>query len=130
MSEANWAEEGAKIKELRMNKEGKPSVHKAARALHISGNYLSEIERGVKCPSEIVLHSIANYYEVDEVDLCSLYGKTVKENMEFIISNPTFHKTMTQIATDKRLTDGERNQIVDEMANLYKEFIKKRSKNE
>lgn len=130
MSEANWIEAGARIKELRMAKEGKPSVHKVARALHISGNYLSEIERGVKCPSDIILHSMAEYYGVDKVDLCSLYGKVVKENMEFIIANPTLHKTITNIATDKRLTDEEREQIVDEMSNLYKELIEKRSKKE
>lgn len=128
MSEANWIEAGKRLKELRVAKEGKPSVHKVAKALHISGNYWSELERGLKCPSDIVLHAAADYFGVDRVELYSLYGKTVKENLDFIIANPDFHRTITHISTDKRLTEDDRGRIVDELSNLYKDLINRKSK--
>lgn len=131
VSEVTWLEAGKRLKELRLAKEGKPSVHKVAKALHISGNYWSELERGLKCPSDIVIHAAAEYFGVDKVELYTLYGKTVKESMDFIIANPDFHRTITHISMDKRLTEKDRERIVDGLSDLYKELInKKKQKNE
>jgi len=56
---------GEKLKKLR--NERNESVHTVGKAVDISGNYLSEIERGLKEHSDNVLEKVANYYETHSI---------------------------------------------------------------
>lgn len=113
---------GEKLRDLR-NKRNE-SVHKVAKAVHISGNYLSEIERGLKEPSDVVLDSLADYYECDKAELFSLYGRIPPEETNLLLKNPPFRKILTQLSLDDRLTDDEKDKLSTEFHKLYTSFIK------
>lgn len=117
---------GETIKELR-NKTGK-SVHKVAKAVNISGNYLSEIERGVKEPSDNVLRGIANYYESNDVEqdkLFSMYKRIVPSERLTLLEVPMFRKMVTNIATDSRLTKDEKEQLFLQFSEIYENLANK-----
>ncbi|MPN42560.1 hypothetical protein SDC9_190117 [bioreactor metagenome] len=107
-----------------MRNKRNESVHKVAKAVHISGNYLSEIERGLKEPSDVVLDSLADYYECDKAELFSLYGRIPPEETNLLLKNPPFRKILTQLSLDDRLTDDEKDKLSTEFHKLYTSFIK------
>lgn len=102
------------------------SVHKVAKATHISGGYLSEIENGLKEPSDAVLESLADYYQVEKSELFSLYGKIAPAEATLLLDNPAFRKTIIQMSTDDRLTKEERDSIALALAELYQNMTEER----
>lgn len=117
---------GEKLKELRTVKG--LSVHKVAKAVHISGTYLSELERGLKEPSDIVLQSIGNYYNVDLSEIFALYGRIAPAETDLLLKNPPFMKVITQMSIDERLTEDERKSISEELGKIYKKLVEGRQK--
>jgi transcriptional regulator with XRE-family HTH domain len=124
LREDTLANAGEQLKKLRART--KQSLFKIAKAVHISGNYLSEIERGLKEPSDVVLESISDCYNVERTNLFALYGKIAPIEKNVLLDNPTFRKTIVQISTDKRLTEDERTQLYKEFSNLYASLINKK----
>jgi len=71
---------GNYLQMLRLNK--KLTLSSASKSINISPTYLSDIEHGRKIPSDITIKNIADFYEIDEIDLFNKFGKislTVKE---------------------------------------------------
>ena len=71
---------GNYLQNLRLNK--KLTLSSASKSINISPTYLSDIEHGRKLPSDITIKNIAEFYEIDEIDLFNKFGKislTVKE---------------------------------------------------
>lgn len=122
--DSNWIEAGNKLRELRNGR--KLSIFKVAKEVGISGNYISQLERGLKCPSDEVLHSLARFYSIDKHELFSLYGRVCKEETDYILANPPFHKTLTQISIDDKLTEEEKAHLSIEIHKLYTDITKKR----
>lgn len=130
LSGAKWADAGKRLRELRENyvddRGRKLSLFKVAKQLHISGNYLSELERGVKCPSDVVLHSIAEFYSIDKGELFALYEKIVPEQKEYLLANPPLRKTLTSLSIDENLTDEEKEYLSGELYKLYEQLTEKK----
>lgn len=124
MTGGSWMDAGKTLKELRNQR--KLSVFKVAKEVHISGNYVSQIERGLKAPSDIVLHSLADFYGINKEELFSLYGRICEEPKSYILANPPFRRTITQISIDERLTDDEKNYLSEEIQKLYEDLLKSR----
>lgn len=114
---------GLKLKELRS--ETRLSVHKVSRAVGISSSYLSEIERGLKEPSDEVLEALAEYYKVGKSELFSLYGKIAPAETSLLLDNPAFRKTIIRMSTDDSLTVEDRLEIANALKSVY-ESLKKR----
>lgn len=125
--ESMLVQAGLKLKELRA-KTGL-SIHKVAKAMHLSSSYLSDIERGVvKEPSDVVLETIAEYYNVDKSELFSMYGKLAPAETSLLLDSPMFRKTIIQMSTDERLTKEERINIAKALSELYQNMMEERSK--
>lgn len=120
------AQAGEKLKELRISRG--ESVHKVAKVVHISGNYLSELERGLKEPSDVVLESIAKHYEADMAYLFSLYSRIAPVETNALLRTPSFRKIVTQMSIDERFSDEEREQIGKELHKLYENLTKGKQK--
>lgn len=134
VSVRRWQEAGEKLREYRENyRDGrgkKLSIYKVAKILSISGNYLSELERGLKSPSDVVLMNIAEFYNIDKSELFSMYDKIIPEERSFILSNPEFRKTLTHLSIDERLTDEDKEYLSDELYKLYNNLtVKKNNRN-
>lgn len=84
------------------------SVFKVARRVHISGNYLSLLERGANAPSDTVLFNLAEFYKVPPERLFELYDRIVPPTPEQISKMPSLKKIITEISIDSRLTKEEK----------------------
>lgn len=122
--EAMLVKAGERLKELR-SKTGL-SVHKVGRATHISGTYLSAIERGVKEPSDTVLEALSEYYKVGKSELFSLYEKLAPAETTLLLDT-VFRRTIIQMSTDDRLTEEEKADIAKALAELYQSKVKERN---
>ena len=95
-----------------------------AKNLGISHPYLSEIEKGIKVPSDQLIRAIAHLYEIDEDDLFRRYGKVPILAREELENRPILQKTLSEIKTNKKLTDEEKDELYDKMYRLYVNFMK------
>ena len=116
-----WKIAGDELRKLR--KETKLSVFKVARKVFISGNYLSLIERGIHCPSDIVLLNLAEFYEVDAYQLFKLYNKVVPPNSEQLKAIPSLKQIMIQISIDSKLTQDGKERLSNSIYQIVNELI-------
>ena len=117
---------GEKLRELR-NKRNE-SVHKVGKAVEISGNYLSEIERGIKNPSDEVLEKVADHYDATDLEkdkLFSLYRRIVPSERLSLLDSPMFRKMVTSITKDSRLTEEERVLLYLQFSEIYEKLASK-----
>lgn len=71
---------GNYLQNLRLSK--KLTLSSASKSINISPTYLSDIEHGRKLPSDTTIKNIADFYEIDEIELFNKFGKislTVKK---------------------------------------------------
>lgn len=124
MKECKWIEAGDYLRSLR--KDTGLSLFKVAKSNHISGNYLSLLERGKQSPSDTVIYNLSHYYEIPPADLFKLYGKLEPQEKARILSAPqNLRVLLTQLSIDKRLSETEVNDIYDELHRLTTELQNK-----
>ena len=109
MAKAEWAEAGEKLKELRKNT--KLSIYKVAKRVHISGNYLSLLERGINAPSNVIIFNLAEFYNIEPEIIFKWYNRILPPNDKQLESMPSLKKIMTELFIDPRLSDDEKNEI-------------------
>lgn len=122
MAEPRWINAGKKLRELR--KETGLSLFKVSKKLHISGNYLSLLERGKQSPSNTVLYNIAEFYNVPSQELFDLYEKIDPNEANNIINAPpSLRKVLTQLSVDKKLSDDEKERLSKVVSELINEAL-------
>lgn len=89
------AETGAYLYELRLTKG--VSLRDVATQVDVSANYLSEIERGVKIPSDHMLRDLAEYYEIDENSLFERMGRVPLAARELLEEQDTAARMLAEI---------------------------------
>lgn len=123
--ENKWHNAGTKLRELRKTLKPKMSVFKVARQIHISGNYMSLIERGVNCPSDQILFNLAEFYGVDPSELFKLYDKIIPPTLEQMNAIPSLKKIMTEISIDPRLSADEKEAFSKRVYEIATQLINK-----
>jgi transcriptional regulator with XRE-family HTH domain len=88
------------------------SMREFARLAGISNPYLSQIERGLRAPSEQVLHAIAQTLKVSADTLYEQAGIPVEE--------PERSEVVEAIRTDPRLTGRQRQALIQ----VYEAFVR------
>lgn len=114
---------GDKLRELR--KKTTFSVFKVAKQVHISGNYLSLLERGINSPSDTVLINLSEFYGVEPSELFKLYDRVVPPNNEQLTAIPSLRKIMTQISVDEKLTSEEKEVFAKQVYKIANDLIDK-----
>ena len=114
---------GEKLRELR--KQTTFSVFKVAKQVHISGNYLSLLERGINSPSDTVLFNLSEFYGVEPSELFKLYDRVVPPNNEQLTAIPSLRKIMTQISVDEKLTSEEKEVFAKQVYKIANDLIDK-----
>lgn len=102
------------------------SVHKVAKTMGISGNYLSELERGLKEPSDKVIEAISDYYEINSSALFAMYGRIAPIETDELLENPSLRQTIVKIASDDRLSEDEKAQLYAQLRKLYDSLVDKK----
>ena len=116
-------EAGAKLRELR--KATKLSVFKVGQAIGMSGNYISEIERGVRPASDAALIALADLYGVDKQYLFDLYGKIHNEEIDILMQYPQLRKTIIELTSDPKITKKDVDEILTEFQLIVKNHFAK-----
>ena len=116
MEEAKWIKAGTKLRECR--KATNLSIFKVAKKVHISGNYLSRLERGINVPSDTVIFNLAEFYNIDPSELFALYDRAPSPNSETLNSIPSLRKILTEISLDSRLSNEEKEEFANTVYQL------------
>ena len=111
-----WKEAGAKLREIR--KATGQSVFKVGRAIGVSGSYISQVERGSCAASDAVLVALSELYGVDKQSLFDLYKRIEDEEANRLMDNPMFRKVFTQVTSDKKLSQDEKDEIAKELERI------------
>lgn len=122
MAKAEWAEAGEKLKELR--KEMKLSIYKVAKKVHISGNYLSLLERGINSPSDIIVFNLAEFYNVKPEVIFKWYNRILPPTDKQLEAMPSLKRIMTELSIDSRLSDDEKDEISKRIYEIANDVLK------
>jgi len=98
------------------------SVRDAGEKLGVSGNYISQLERGVKKTSDEMVKKIADVYELDEDTLYRKLGRIPISVLEEIKSNPSLQRAMSLVKT-KNIPEDKRREMEEELLKVYAEFL-------
>lgn len=115
-----WREAGAKLRDIR--KATGQSVFKVGRAIGVSGSYISQVERGSCAASDAVLVALSDLYGVDKKTLFDLYKRIEDEEANRLMNNPIFRKVFTQVTTDKKLSQSEKDEIAKELERIAQKY--------
>ena len=114
---------GAKLRELR--KATGNSIFKVGRLIGVSGNYISQIERGDRPASDAVLVAMAELYSVDQKDLFSLYRKLPSEEVNRIMQMPELRNLFVEVTSKSGLTDEDKREMLEEFKIIAKKYYDK-----
>ncbi|NOW08081.1 helix-turn-helix domain-containing protein [Clostridium beijerinckii] len=121
--ESKWIDAGNRLREIR--NETNLSVFKVAKKVHISGNYLSMLERGINCPSDAVLFNLAEFYNVDPSELFKLYDKIIPPTNEQLKNMPSLKGLITQLSIDPKLTPEEKDKFATQLYEIANNLFNK-----
>lgn len=116
-------EAGAKLRELR--KATGLSVFKVGRAINMSGNYISQIERGERPASDAALIALADLYGVDKQSLFNLYGKIHNEEIDILMQYPQLRKTIIEATSNPKASKEDIEQLIAEFQLIVNNHFKK-----
>lgn len=111
---------GEYIKEVRTEKN--ISVREAGDRLGVSGNFISQLERGVKKASDEMVKKIAVVYELDEDILYRKLGRIPISVLEELKSNPSLQRAMSLVKT-KNISEEKKRKMEEELLKVYAEFL-------
>jgi transcriptional regulator with XRE-family HTH domain len=111
---------GHYLQEMRQEKEESLAV--VGEALNVSSNYLSELERGKKMPSDVMIRDIAEYFKVEESILFNKLGKIPLLALEELEENEDLQKTLIEIKRNKKLTEDQKGELYERIHKLYLDF--------
>ena len=112
---------GAFLLKLRHDKD--LALAQVCEHVSCSVNYLSEIERGKKLPSDYLIRELADFYEISEADLFQQFGKVPLTAREELESNPTLQRTLLEIRKKTKLTEDQKQRLYDHIYQLYRDFM-------
>lgn len=112
---------GSKVKELR--KEKGYSLAEVGKAIGISHNFLSEVERGKKEPSDSTVRALANFFEVDEDELFSKLDKVPMRTLELVKQIPELQKLLSEVKRKFGDNEIKLDIATKRIVKLYQEFL-------
>ena len=105
------------------------TLKKLASQVGVSFQYLSEIEKGNKSPSDQLLHDLAEVYDLGlegEVNVFRRYGRIpifTAEELEDQESTQLALAELRRLVKTGKITDEERQELYEEFARVYREFM-------
>lgn len=116
------AEAGEYLQDKR--KKSGHSLAQVGEVIGCSPTYLSEIERGLKLPSDVLISRLARFYGIEETSLFHKYRKVPLPAIQEVEKYPGLQQTLLEINKNKDLTEEEKHAFYDRVFKLYLETIK------
>lgn len=115
---------GQWLKSLRQEKG--QSLQETGKALSISTTYVSEIERGMKTPSDDLIGKISEYYTIDIDNLFQSFDKVPKLIRKSVTENGVLQKAILQIENKRDLSVTEKEEIYSELYETLQYLLHKK----
>lgn len=119
-----YKEQGKKLKELREAKGS--TLARVAKKLEVTTNYLSLIERGQRKPSEVVMYRLAEFYNLNPIEIFSLYGTVPTDQLERVISSPALVRILSNLSADDSFTEEEKDSLSQALQQVVENLLEKR----
>lgn len=97
------------------------SLSFVGKKVGVSSNYLSEIERGLKTPSDEVLREIAKYFNIPEQEIFEKIGRVPLQAREELEENEMLQRTLSQIRSSK-MSESQKQKLYEEVNRIYLEI--------
>lgn len=121
----NLANERTIGMELRLKRtELKLSMKEVADTIGISENYMSNIERDNKVPSDPVIRELAKYYSFEETYLFERFNRVPLVISEEIKNNKVLNETLYHISVNEDLSEDRKQKLYEDIQKLYLEVLK------
>lgn len=115
---------------LKLRTELGKTIKDVADNLSLSPTYLSEIERGLKAPSDYLVREIAEFYGVNESEIFARLGRIPLTILEDFSEFEPLQLLFERISTDKSdLSDDQRNEIYHKLFLAYQRIIEEEEEN-
>lgn len=114
---------------LTLRTERNLTLKAVASKLTVSFQYLSEIEKGNKLPSDLLLHELAQIYKLelrDEVELYHRYDRMPLLTAEELKDQKSTHfafAQLRQLVIDGKISEEQREEFYAAFARMYRGFI-------
>jgi transcriptional regulator with XRE-family HTH domain len=111
---------GEFLLEIRTEKDlSLAQVCKPVGPLGISTNYLSEIERGLKVPSDHIIREVAAVYGIDEAEIFYILDKVPLAAKEELERNKTLQRVLNEVSKSS-LSDEQKTEVYEVMYKYFK----------
>jgi transcriptional regulator with XRE-family HTH domain len=111
---------GAYLKNLRKSKG--LSLMVLGEHLGVSAAYLSNVESGDKTMSDYFVRQVADFYKGDESVLFTMLDRVPLLAREQLTEDSNLQSLLVEIKRNKKLTDGDKQKLFQQMLELYKNF--------
>lgn len=111
---------GAYLKRLRLDKG--LSLVGLGEELGVSAAYLSNVESGNKSMSDYFVRQIADFYNQDETVLFEMLDRVPLLAREQLTEDSNLQSLLVEIKRNKKLSDAEKQNLFQQMYELYKKF--------
>jgi transcriptional regulator with XRE-family HTH domain len=108
---------------FKLRMDSKMSLVDAGKSIGISANYLGELERGEKEPSDSVLRQIAECYEVPEESLFSILRRVPLGIKEEVEHSDELQALLAEIARNKDLSDEKKEALYRKVRCYYESLL-------
>ncbi len=112
---------GEFLKELRTARG--LSMKEACEQLSLSTTYLSELERGLKTPSDLLIRELAEFYGINENIIFDKLGKVPLSVIEELKSNENLKNMIVSIRSNPKLTDERKYEIYESLYRVYRTML-------
>ncbi|MGG1916098.1 helix-turn-helix transcriptional regulator [Priestia megaterium] len=119
--ESQLIELGKKLKDLRKQKG--LSLTEVGKAVDLSHNFLSEVERGKKQPSLEKIRLLANLYEINEDELFGIIDQIPLRAQELIENDKHLQDILSEAQRKFRKDPEKLETITKKIIKIYQDFL-------
>lgn len=112
---------GDQLFKLRMSKGY--SLSEVGKKVGISTNYVGELERGVKEPSDEVVRKLANVYGIPEEQFFNVLNRVPLGIKEEVETSPELKKLISEIASNKELAEDTKENLYRKVREYYEKLL-------
>lgn len=109
-------------------KQKRMSLKTVAKHCGVTLNFISLIERGIKSPSDKVIVKLSEILDIDEYILFQALDRippSVKSNVALLLYKHEGLKELLGELSDKVADESMRNDLYDEVYEVYRNFLKR-----